>query len=142
MAIRTTSALVQGVLGADYGQKPSGELPSLTPYIRIANQVTDRVATAAVDNKNITLTSAELEVIETWLAAHFYTKMDPVYTSKSTGGASGSFVRGKTEPEPYKDGAIAADYSGCVNAILNRFFASANWLGKAPSEQIPYWQRD
>ena len=134
---RTSPGSVKEVLGKDY-DSVSGR--TLVPYIDTANLVVDRVATCAT-NKGYPLTSAELEMIERWLSAHYYTKSDPVYQSKSTAGASASFVRGKNEPEPYKDAAISLDSSGCLAAILNRQTASAVWLGKPPSEQIPYEER-
>lgn len=133
---RTTSSQVQGVLAANYDGSTS-----LTPFIDSASAVVDRVATCATA-KGITLSSTELELIERWLAAHLYTKFDAVYASKSTADASGSFVRGPIEPEPYKDAAIAMDYSGCLKAILNRQVASVQWLGKPPSAQIDVTDRD
>ena len=133
---RTTSVAVGAVLANDWDGSTN-----LNPYIDSANAITSRVATCA-STRGLSLSSAELELVERWLAAHMYTASDPVYQSKSTEGASASFVRGKEEPEPYKARAMTLDYSGCLNAILNRKFAHASWLGKAPSEQIPYEDRD
>lgn len=135
---RTNSGAVQGILGQDYDKVNA---PSLLGYIDSATVIVDRVYTCAL-NKGITLTSTELELIERWTAAHLYTKSDPTYSSRSTQGRSGSFIRGKDEPEPYKDAAIGVDYSGCLNAILNRKFASATWVGLPPSEQTDYEDRD
>src|SRR5207249_294049 len=92
--------------------------------------------------KGLNLTTEELREVETWIAAHLYTKSDPVYTSRTTSAASGVFVRAPNNPEPYKDGAIAIDPSGCVNAALNQLRAGGFWLGKAPSEQTDYKDRD
>jgi hypothetical protein len=111
--MRTTAGLVQKLLGDDYDGTSD-----LTPYLETATVVVSRLAVEAT-NANRALSYTELELVERWLSAHFYTKMDPVYTSMSTGGASGSFARG-SEPEPYKDGAINVDFSGMLKAILNR----------------------
>lgn len=148
MAIRTTSALVAGVLvdssASANGQGDYDGTTDLTPYILIASRITDRVATCA-SNKGITLDTEELEVIERWLAAHYYQSSDQALASKSTGGASGSF-QGQTgkrlEGTKYGQAALDLDYSGCLNAIQMRAFAGAKWLGKVPSDQVRYSERD
>ena len=140
MAFRTTPEYVRKVLGSDIGVDADGNWPDLEPRIRAANVIVDRVATCASD-KGIPLSTAELTEIEAWLAAWYYTKTDPVYLSRSTAGRSGTFVRGKEEPEPYKDGALSLDTSGCLNAILNRRRAFVGWGGKVEADQIDYDQR-
>jgi len=116
---RTNSALVQEVLDRNYDLKRS---PSLKPYIDAASlTVTRLVDDAAV--KGFTHTSDELEMIERVLAAYNYCKMDPLWQSKSTQGASGAHVTSQTldgEQERYKRWAIEIDASGCLNALLNR----------------------
>lgn len=141
MSIRTTVTAVIKVLGNDYGPKFDGSLPDINPYIETASNLVDQMLTNA-RAKGYIHTTTQLELIERWTAAYCYTKMDPTYSTRSTGGASGGFIRGKEEPEPYKDMATALDGSGCLNALLNRRRASLVWLGKVPSEQIPYDQRD
>ncbi len=140
---RTTSAEVvlvlrNGSLGGDYDDTNS---PDLTPFITAANLFTTRVAECAT-RKGITLSTAELLAIETWMAAHFYTKSDRVYQSKSTAGASGAFVLDPVVPEPYKSAAMEMDPSGCVAALLSRQRAGGYWLGRPPSEQTDYVDRD
>ena len=132
---RTTPSAVQDVLGGDYDGTTT-----VTPFIDAANAVVSRVYTCAA-NKGITLSTVELELIERWLAAHFYTTSDPVYQSKNTSKAGASFVRPK-ELEPYLDRAVLLDYSGCLKNILMRQTASLTWLGRPPSEQTDYIQRD
>lgn len=121
---RTTAALVQGVLVNDWDG-----VTDLTPYIATANSIVNQVVKLSAYKRTplaqgLTNDPTTQELIERWLAAHCYTKMDPVYQSKSTLGASASFVRGKNEPEPYKDMAIGVDYSGCLKALLERQFAT------------------
>ena len=126
---RTSTTAVQTLLGANYGPNPDGSWPDLTPYVDTAENLVNSLVYQAKSQKRIKFNTATLELIERWLAAHCYTKMDPTYTSKSTSGASGSFVRGSKEPEPYKDMALSLDYSGCLNALLNRQRAGGFWNG-------------
>lgn len=145
MAVRTTSALVRGVLGENYNNRSS-----LTPFINAANILTDRVATCATE-KEMTLTSTELEIIETWLAAHFYAQMDQLYSAKRTGnsaaGAYGQF-QGKTDMHLqstlYGQTAMTLDYSGCLASFgaTERKVAGGFWAGRPPSEQTNYEDRD
>src|SRR5467141_1667022 len=113
MAVRTTTTLVQAILGGTKGVSNWDGETDVSPYMTIASSIVDRLVTAATNKiPSVTISDAEAEIIERWLSAHFYTKMDPTYSSKSTLGASASFIRGTKEPEPYKDGAINADPSG------------------------------
>lgn len=132
--MRTSERAVAEILGENYDG-----CSKLRPYMSSANVMVTRMNTCATA-RGYTLTTEELELIERWLSAHFYTKMDPVYTSKSTLSASGSFMRG--ELEPYKDAAMALDPSGCLKGQLDQKIARGFWAGKVPSEQIPYDQRD
>lgn len=135
---RTVSIDVQELLQRNYDSRNS---PSLDVYVAMATSFVDRVVTCAA-NKGIVIDDTLLELIERNMAAHFYTRSDPLYASKSTLSASGSFARGK-EVEVYKANAIDLDPSGCVNALLNRKVASMNWLGKTDSEKLDWeeWNR-
>lgn len=139
---RTSTAEVQASLGANYGRLPDDTFPDLTVWIDMATTTVDELVVLA--KKKVPPyyhTANQLRLIEAAVAAHYYTKMDPTYSSRSTMGASGSFIRDKTEAEPYKSLAIMLDPSGKINALLNRLVAGAAWLGKRPSEQVPIWQR-
>lgn len=139
---RTTVNAVKAILLADYNVDDG---PSLQPYIDTANALTSRVAACAAD-RGLALLNTELELIERWLAAHFYAVSDKPYSSKTTAGASASF-QGQTakylEFTGYGQMAVTLDPSGCLAAIASglRRVAGGFWLGKAPSEQIPYEQR-
>lgn len=130
MAIRTTAADVRAILGPNYDGKTT-----LTPFITTANIITDRVAADAILRER-TLTDAELELIERWLSAHYYTMMDPLYASKGIGKVSGSFA-GKTgmhlEASRYGLTAMEIDHSGALQAIggsSGRTVVSLSWLGE------------
>ena len=131
---RTSSAAVIAILISNKNYDGSTSLDS---YIETATDVVTQVNTCAT-TKGVTLTSTTLELIERWLSAHYYTIMDPLYKSKSTLKASGSF-----NDRSYADVAKQLDSSGCLTAILegnNR--AQVVWLGKPPSSQINYADRD
>lgn len=138
---RTTSLLVQALLRGDWdGRTPLG------PYIDAATSIVDGVEGCAV-TRDKTLTAIQLELIERWLAAHAYAMLDQTYASKSTGGASASF-HGQTglslDGTKYGQMAQSLDPSGCLTAIAgaNRKTARMTWLGKPPSQQTDYRDRD
>lgn len=76
---RTTKKAVQDLLlpGGDYDGKSD-----LTPFIDTASSIVTRVNTCAIAKGN-TLTVAELELIERWLAAHCYQQSDKGYQSRT-----------------------------------------------------------
>lgn len=139
---RTDSDMVKAVMlpGKDYDTDVN---PSLTRFIAMATALTDRVNTCAT-GRGITLTTSELLEIETLLAAHFYQASDQGYTNRSTKGASGAF-HGQTgmrlEGTKYGQAALTMDISGCLGS-LGKTRARGAWLGRAPSEQTDYEDRD
>lgn len=150
---RTTSALVLGVLGVNYDTRRA---PSLTPYIDTASVVTDRVEECA-EAKDEALTATELELVERWLAAHFYAHTDQLLQSKQTSDAGGTFQGTAAmffTRTAYGQAAVTIDHSGCLadiqaeaqQAVDNPSAAagaiSASWLGKPRSEQTDYADRD
>lgn len=138
---RTQSVDVVAILGRDYA---TAQAPSLDGYIATANAMVNRVAQCAIDNED-PLSDVELELIERWLAAHYYCQSDKPYASKSTGGASASF-HGQTamrlESTLYGQTALGLDFSGCLDGLTKGNVATMTWLGKRPSEQIDYADRD
>lgn len=132
MAIRTTDGLVRAVLLKNYD---TTNRPDLAPFISEANGLTNRVAVVAGE-KGVSLPSDVLRDIETNLAAYFYCFADPLKSSKSTGDASASYMR-----ESFLEKAKMLDYTGTLTAILSPRKIRIGWLGKRPSAQIPWWQR-
>lgn len=149
---RTSAAAVSAILLRDYDVVTA---PSLVPFIETATLIVDRVVECAAEDDKVH-TTAELERIEAWLAAHYYSQTDKNYTSRSTEGASGAFA-GQTgmhlQSTLYGQTAMNIDFSGClaelqaaatltptpVNIVKATSFA---WLGKPRSSQIDYDQRD
>lgn len=136
MAVRTTGQAVRDILTKDYDCINN---PSLTGYIASASSIVDDVRAAAIVDEN-PYGFAKLELIERWLAAWFYTLSDPVYASRSTGGDSASFVRGKDNP--YLEGAKAVDTGGYLEAFLDNRQATGFWLGTPDNEAISYDDRN
>lgn len=130
---RTTITEVKAILGTNYDTL---NLPSLSPYIRAAGLLMDRVNDCATERGYI-LTSTELQEMERWMAAHFYTIYDPIYKSKQTANSSATYF-----DRSYKEVAEAMDPSGCLSAILKGNRVNFDWLGKIPSEQIDVEDRD
>jgi hypothetical protein len=84
MAYRTSDQLVRGVIETDL-------TVSVAPFIKTANALVNWLATADAADEAL-LNADLLREIETYVAAHLYVcNRDKQYTSKSTGGASGSF---------------------------------------------------
>lgn len=138
---RTTSDAVEALLLQQYDSVNS---PVLTGFIETANVVVSRVDTCAT-SKGYTLSVTELELIERWLAAHYYAIGDPTYQSKRTGKASGTF-RGNTDmgldSTLFGQQAKTLDPSGCLNKVGKTVAVGGYWLGKPPSTQIDYVDRD
>lgn len=134
----TTASAVQGVLGTHYDGSTD-----LTPFIDTAAGVITRLASKDVDGE---LTSANLEIIERWLAAHYYAQADPILQSKSVGKSSGVF-EGQTamglRNTRYGQQAIALDWTGYLAKIDKGIVkVGMKWLGKPVSEQTDYEDRD
>jgi hypothetical protein len=134
---RTTAALVKGVLMRDYDAL---EGPDLTPFIDTASAIVDMVA-AQDAPPGATL----LELIERWLAAHCYCMSDQPYAQTKT-ESTGATFQGTTgmhlTATKYGQTAIALDTTGYLAGLgVGRRRASFAWLGKRPSEQIPYDER-
>lgn len=146
---RATADSVRAVLapGGDYDLDRN---PDLTPFITASALLVARVEECAAD-KDYVLTEDELTAIEDWLAAHFYVVSDQTYASKSTDGASASF-HGQTgmylDSSRYGQTAKVIDTSGCLSTLVETAQAQVQrksaiyWLGKPPSDQLDYVERD
>ena len=137
---RTTPDAVRGVLSGNYD---CNENTNLAPFIDTASNLVDFVRTCAI-SKGTSLTSTTLEIIERWLAGHFYAMSDPMYSQKSTGGASATF-QGQTgmglSSTLYGQQAMIVDTSGCLakrnkeTLDGSKSVVSMVWLGKDPPDQ-------
>ena len=140
---RTNPGDVQAILGKDYD---SHNKPSLSVRIRSAGIVVDRIIAYGLSQSDpVTLTSTEAADLEAWIAAHLYCVSDKAYQSRSTLGASASF-QGQTamgwDATLYGQTAKNLDPTGYLDAQDSGGEVGGFWLGKAPSEQIDYEDRD
>lgn len=108
---------------------------SMAGFINLATTIVDRVDTCDTDN---VLTDPELKNIETLVAAHFYTLRDPLYDEKRTEKAMGIWGDRRTV---YLDAAFLSDPTSCLKNV-GKVKPELTWMGKPPSEQIDYKDRD
>lgn len=140
---RTSSAAVQAILGYNWDGTTD-----LTPFIKTAGIVTDWLDAKDAGNE---VSDSALAEIEAYLAAHFYEHSDQITQTRSTGGASGSF-QGQTAMvfmgTKYGQTACAIDMTGLLAKRSKEVetgqkrVASVSWLGKQPSDQLDYVDRD
>lgn len=116
---RTDEGAVKAVLapGREYDLQSN---PSLVPSLDAAQAMCNRVAVLALQRQVGGYSPSELEVIERYLAAHFYLTSDKAYANKGDGGASATFMQqtGKRlEQSPHGQTALNLDYLGVLNGI-------------------------
>ncbi|GEM_PF-1029525 len=137
MAWRTSQSEVRAIISTDPDL-------SVDPFIDTANALTDYVVS---QDSGSVLTDALTKKIEENLAAHFYAHRDLQYHSKRTDGASAVF-QGKTDmgldSTLWGQTAKRLDVTGTLTQLDStpRPKASGVWLGRPPSEQTDYKDRD
>lgn len=134
---RTTVTAVAGVLARNWDGTTG-----LQPFIDAASSIVDDAVTNDEDG---VLNSNNTELIERWLAAHFYHCSDPVYQGKNSNKAGGQFQGTSAmamDGSRYGQMAKRLDPSGWLEAVDSKGVIGAAWLGKAPSDQIDYVDRD
>ena len=141
MALRTNETEVREIIAL------VSEL-NVHPFIQMANGLTTQLASNDSDGE---LTSTELRMIEANLSAHFASFRDPQYHSKSTGKANATF-QGKTdmylESSLWGQAAMTLDTTGWLatknkeNKEGGKRKLQVQWLGKPPSSQTDYKDRD
>lgn len=106
---RTTEAEVRAVIETDPDI-------SIDPFISHAGVLTDRMEINATE-KGYTLTAAELALVETYLAAHFYALRDRQAETEREGRSSVKYM-GKLgyglEATPWGQQALTIDYTGSL----------------------------
>ena len=106
---RTRPTAVQSILQNEYDLE---NRPALEGFIDTASMMVDEIV---VEDTALKMTATRLELVERWLAAHFYQISDPGYQSRTTAGASGSFT-GQTsqtfKATRYGQQALALDLTG------------------------------
>ncbi len=129
MAVRTTSAAVLGIL------TPADATISLTPFIEVANSVVNDVCL------NSGYDATKLELIERWLAAHFFRIRDKAEGSEQAGSVLRSFqfkLGLNLAVTMYGQQAMVVDFKGNLAALSKRMelgiaVPSVTWLGTGNS---------
>lgn len=142
----TVTAVIQLMApGYDYDEF---QAPSLDPFILSATGLTTGwvAAIARYRPELSTPDTGTQEIMERWLAAFFFKLVDQQFKTKNSGRSSATF-RGDDgdglKANTYGMGALGIDAPYKVLAPLYEGrFANTQWLGKVPSEQIPYADRD
>ena len=129
MTVRTSSASVQGILN-EYDSNIS-----LTPFIDTATVVVDRVE--ALDTAGV-LSSATLELIERWLAAHFYACTDQLPAAEGAGKSQTTW-QGKTamglDFTQYGQMAKRLDFTGMLSSLdRGKSRPAISWLGQKAAD--------
>lgn len=127
MSYRTTEALVRGIIETD-----DTNIPDLTPFIAASNElVTECCSDSSYD-------ATRLEMIERWLAAHFYAIRDPRAASEKAGSVSANYqykVDLNLAVTTYGQMAMILDTAGSLAALNIRTakglkkVVALTWLG-------------
>jgi len=129
---RTTDDLVEGIIEVDSDI-------SLTPFIAAANSIVTQCCT----DLDTDYTDEDLQQIETWLAAHFYTVREGRVTEERVGPVSErkqSKVDLGFNTSHYGQMAMRLDFYGGLSALNNKILKgsyktpSVSWLGKTVDE--------
>jgi len=126
---RTTSAAVAGILLSDLN---SADV--LTPFIEAANDLVTNVCVP------LTYTATTLELIERWLAAHFYCIAKPQLEFEKVSEAvekPQAKIDLHLNQTRYGQQAMSLDYKGGLanlNAGMGKVRMGAFWLGTDLSE--------
>lgn len=82
---RTTRTLIGQIIELDVSIVPDDA--SMAPFIEIASELVTEFCTGA-NGPRTPYTEQRLEIIERWLAAHFYTTRDPRASAETAGAVS------------------------------------------------------
>ena len=120
MAIRTTAEEVEAIIAVESDI-------DLTPFITAASALVDDIATASGHD------DTRLTLIETWLAAHFYTVYDPRPTEEKAGSIWQMYqskVALGLSTSHYGQQAMILDSSGLLRQYSEgKRTLSVTWLG-------------
>ena len=141
MAVRTTADAVALIIEVDDDHLGTGT-DDLASFIEVANNI---VTKNCVDED---LTAADLELIESWLSAHFYAIMRARPTREQASQGIGETFQSKVDlgfdVTHYGQMAMRVDWSGALSALNEqakrggKITISASWLGSTDTEAATY----
>ncbi len=136
MAIRTNAAAVKKIIEVD-----DTAVPDLDPFIEVASMLVDEIITTVEGG----YTSPQAELIERWLAAHFYAVRDNRIDTEKAGPVSqkNQFRVGlNLNVTIYGQQAMVIDFKGGL-AIINkkaeqglRTTIGLLWAGTEPDNSV------
>lgn len=135
---RTTPALVEGIIETEVGV-------DLSPFIAAGNQLCTRACGASGYTDGFV--GSEMEIIERWLSAHFYTIFDNQLARARAGSVDVSYqfkVGFDLRNSMYGQAAMMLDTAGNLAAIENsnltrkKVTLKLRWLGK----HRKFWAED
>jgi len=135
---RTTSDNVEAIIDITSGI-------SLTPFIEVANSLVTELCAGQNDSGGTEYTAARLELIERWLAAHFYHIRDTRPSRESvdeTEAVYKSKIDFGFKLTHYGQMALRLDTGGYLAALDEGVENSGpttvgiNWLGKTETEKL------
>jgi hypothetical protein len=135
MAVRTTRALVAEIIELDASIVPTDA--SMLPFITLANELVTECCTGN-NGPDTAYSDDRLTLIETWLAAHFYTNRDPRVASETAGPVQSNYQSAVDlgfNTSHYGQAAMRLDTNGglaklnkdSINGGVTRL--SVTWLG-------------
>lgn len=132
---RTTNALVEGIIEVN-------SAISLTPFIAAANSIVTQCCTGLASTLTA-YTTEQLQTIETWLSAHFYTVREMRAERERAGSVEEKF-QSKVDlgfnTSHYGQMATRLDWHGGLAALDKKALKgnfkipSVAWLGKTKAE--------
>jgi hypothetical protein len=139
---RTNPDEVKAILLKDYDGRAD-----LTPFIAEASALVDTVVAVGgrMGKLKLSLSTTQQAQIEMNLAAAMYCFSDPQFISDNAGrssatrrGENGAFLEAST----YGRKACMLDVTRVLKPLVEGRVAGFQWLGKVPSDQIPYCERN
>jgi hypothetical protein len=136
MAVRTTSAAVEGILE----ESPS---LTLTPFIETGSYLVDKCCADVTNPDGSAFYDATaLELIERWLSAHFY-HVAATRANAEKAGSVGETKRSKVDLKlnltHYGGQAMLLDVAGGLASLnktgINTISAGVDWLGTPDEEE-------
>jgi len=134
---RTTVDQVELIIDLDSGI-------SLTPFIEVANALVTEICAAAVDSDGALVYGAtRLELIERWLAAHFYHVRDPKASREDVDSVAATYqsvVKIGFNSTHYGQMSMRLDTNGGLSRLDQAAVkggsatVSLTWLGKTRDE--------
>ena len=138
---RTTSDLVAQLVDVQAGK-------DLSPFIAVANQLTTDICTYTTNPYTDGYVGSKMELIERWLAAHFYTVFDNQLTAAKAGTVAVRYqhkIGYGLKTSMYGQQAIILDTNGGLAAwdntaqIKRKIKLSIGWMGRRYSWYDEFW---